>query len=111
METSQQRHVRVTSNRIRTTAARQQETLEERQERLARKQTYSATARHEATRQVDMWHRAAFSYNPATDDGADSRVSIGSMTVQGQHCGARKWPGETSGMCRSGGNISLQTIS
>ena len=82
LETSQRRHVRLTSNRIRTTAARQQETLEERQERLARKQAYSATAKHRASRQVDMWHKAAFSYNPATDYGADCRVSIGSMTVQ-----------------------------
>lgn len=53
------------------------------------------------------WHRCAFSYNPTFDYYNQNKICIGSMAMICQYCSAKKWQGESTSLCCSGGKIKL----
>ena len=53
---------------------------------------------------------AAFSYDASKDYSSDAKALIGHMSVECKHCHAKKWPGETPGMCCSSGKVKLQKL-
>ena len=54
--------------------------------------------------------RAAFSYTSDQHYVADHTLSIGSMFVECQHCRAKKFNGETPGMCCAKGKVVLPPL-
>ena len=54
--------------------------------------------------------RAAFSYTSDQHYVADHALSIGSMFVECQHCRAKKFNGETPGMCCAKGKVVLPPL-
>ena len=54
--------------------------------------------------------RAAFSYVSDQHYVADHALSIGSMSVECQHCHAKKFNGETPGICCAKGKVVLPPL-
>ena len=54
------------------------------------------------------WENAAFSYDHTKPYASHVNVSIGQMIAICQHCHAKKWPGESAGMCCSGGKVEYE---
>ena len=51
-----------------------------------------------------------FRYDPANSYDSHLQLYIGQMNGVCSYCEALKWPGETPGMCCSGGKVKLQSL-
>ena len=103
-ESDEQRRLRLSDKSQRTEAARQRESDEQRQIRLTQNSQRNAEARH---RPFNQWLRAAFDYDPNHDYSSEGIVYIGSMSIKCNHCNAKRWKDESSGMCCANGKITL----
>ena len=52
----------------------------------------------------------AFSYDSQKDYKNDPKLTIREMKKKCEHCGAKGWPAESSGLCSLEGKINLPTI-
>lgn len=60
---------------------------------------------------INQWNKAAFYYDVSHDYAGEPLVQISSMNQVCTHCGARKWKGETPGICCGAGKIKLRLFS
>ena len=123
-ETHESRHHRLQQDRLRHAAVRflQSDQDQDRLRHAATRSRQSEEARQEDNRRRSTSRRraapasffreprAAFSYDCTKAYGTDSVVCIGELTVECQFCHAKKFKGETPGMCCSGGKVKLPAL-
>jgi hypothetical protein len=106
-ETPSQRQTRRNDDRTRHAAVRATSTPEQVETRRENDRTRRSTSR------VASWkfmEREAFQYDPTKSYDGHPQLFIGLMTKVCSHCTALKWPGETPGMCCSGGKVKLPPL-
>ena len=106
-EATPERLLRQTQDRERHQVTRAAETTPERASRLQIVRSRTSASRMRLWRTLE---NAAFNYDPSADYASDPSCIIGSMSVTCQHCEAKKWKGETPGMCCSGGKVELPQL-
>ncbi len=110
-ESEDQQIARRTSDRDRHAAQRDAESEDQQIARRANDSAQHATSR---TRQrqntMTMWQRAAFAYDSSLAYADCPDVCIGGMTQTCPYCAAKKWKGETPGLCCSGGKVKLPEL-
>ena len=106
-ESEDDRARRLTQDQARHATARQEESEDDRSRRRLGNQMRMATYRRPPSSSFFSAPGAAFDYSPSTCYDSDPVVQIGGLTIQCTFCGAQKFPGETPGMCCSGGKIVL----
>ena len=62
------------------------------------------------TTKVVAWLKAAFHYDRNKPYNTNPKVTIGRMNNVCKYCGAKKWQGETPGMCCNGGKFKLEVL-
>ena len=62
------------------------------------------------TTKVVAWLKAAFHYDRNKPYNTNPKVTIGRMNNVCKYCGAKKWQGETPGMCCNGGKVKLEVL-
>ena len=78
---------------------------------LATKPQGKKKLRLEQERQTSFqWLKAGFNYNLRFNYSTNPKVTIGSMDNVCRFCHARKWPGETAGMCCTADKVRLETL-
>ncbi|RCN48933.1 hypothetical protein ANCCAN_05042 [Ancylostoma caninum] len=107
-ETSEQHATRLEDNRLRMTESRAAETPEQREDRLQNERMQRLHSR-QTFRRADL-RLAAFRYDPNYNYREHPRVVIGKMDVICPHCQAKRFRGETPGMCCSGGKVKLPPL-
>lgn len=110
-ETDEARSVRLEADQQRHTRSRAQETDEARLVRLeADQQRHTRRRAREAAAITLNWYKAAFDYNSTYDYASHKNVAIGRMDILCSYCGAKKWKGESPGLCCSGGKVCLPCL-
>ena len=124
------RERRLEEQRNRTTANREAEDATDREKRLEKKRNRTETSRavedqqQQELRRRTMREKATASrsralsslsheglnYNEGTEYAQHSKVIIGGMTEVCKHCSAKKYPGETAGMCCKNGKVKLPDL-
>jgi PIF1-like helicase/Helitron helicase-like domain at N-terminus len=106
-ETPEQGQARREEDRARHAASRAAETPKQRRTRSEDQRRRQAASR--AARWTFM-EREAFRYDPSNNYDNHPQVCIGQMSDVCPYCDALKWPGETRGMCCSGGKVKLPPL-
>ncbi|GFV41644.1 uncharacterized protein TNCV_3627951 [Trichonephila clavipes] len=106
-ESSDQREVRLETNRIRTNQIRSSERSELRERRL--QNVRISTARSRRTLHADL-NLSAFHYDSNNEYSLHSNVVIGKMDKICMYCSALKFKNETRGMCCAGGKVKLPEL-
>ncbi|CAE1304472.1 unnamed protein product [Acanthosepion pharaonis] len=106
-ESSAQKRTRRQRDAISTSAARAVEGPTERLERLQTVNQLRHAQRGLCSPPKQFWFKLAFNYDPVLRLSGRKDLQIGSMSVVCGHCNAKKWPGESAGLCCSDGKIQL----
>lgn len=108
-ESSVERIYHLASNNDRNIQSRVRESSNKRYQRLTEQQSRSAKFRM-VSRMAVSSYRSAFSYVPNIDYSEQNNIKIGPMNKICPKCNAKKWADEASGMCCSGGKVTLPEI-
>ncbi len=107
LESPEQRQLRLQTDLARQAQVRRDATPQQRQQMLQANRERNAQQRRTPFTTA-QWLRGAFNYDPSYDYSSDKAVTIGSMSNLCTHCGAKKWPNETPGMCCCAGKVHLK---
>ncbi|CAE1298320.1 unnamed protein product [Acanthosepion pharaonis] len=107
-ESSAQKRTRRQRDAISTSAARAVEGPTERLERLQTVNQRRHAQRGLCSPPKQFWFKLAFNYEPVLRLSGRKDLQIGSMSVVCGHCNAKKWPGESAGLCCSDGKVQLR---
>ncbi|KAK4320910.1 hypothetical protein Pmani_008282 [Petrolisthes manimaculis] len=110
LESEQVRAHRVGSDREQTATARLRECKQDQANRLERDRARHAAVRLPSVTSNFHLPGTAFRYNSNTVYAADRVIQLGGLTIQCTFCGAKKFPGETPGMCCSAGKVKLPAL-
>jgi hypothetical protein len=107
-ETTQQREYRLEKDRTTTATSRETETAQQRRERLEENRIRMTETR-QAVMRLNL-SQEAFNYDRTYDYESHQNAMIGNMDVVCSHCQAKKFRGESPGICCSNGKVKLPSL-